>query len=72
MNLAKLVRLNRVFAHPSGQLCSVAIDHFIGYQQRLPCGLTNLPETLAKLAPGVTRMRKRFISRRRGRYIVFG
>lgn len=51
MNLAKLVRLNRIFAHPSGRLCSVAIDHFIGYQQGLPCGLTNLPETLAKLAP---------------------
>ena len=52
MDLAKLTRLNRIFSHPSGRLCSVAIDHFIGYQKGLPKGLTNLPETLAKVVAG--------------------
>jgi len=32
MNTGKLVRLNRLFSHSSGRLCSVAIDHFITYQ----------------------------------------
>jgi class I fructose-bisphosphate aldolase len=49
MDLAKRVRLNRIFAHPSGRLCSVAVDHLIGYQKGLPPGLTNMPETIAKL-----------------------
>jgi len=51
VNLGKRIRLQRIFAHPSGRLCSVAIDHFIGYQRGLPQGLTNLPATLAELAP---------------------
>jgi len=49
MDLAKKVRLNRIFAHPSGRLCSVAVDHFIGYQKGLPAGLINMPEAVAKL-----------------------
>jgi class I fructose-bisphosphate aldolase len=52
MDLAKRIRLNRLFAHPSKRLCSVAMDHFIGYQKGLPEGLTNLPETLKKLVAG--------------------
>src|SRR2546427_1141900 len=52
MDLAKRIRLNRIFAHPSKRLCSVAVDHFIGYQKGLPEGLTNLPETLKKLVEG--------------------
>ena len=52
MNQAKLTRLNRLFAHPSGRFCSVAIDHFIGYQRGLPDGLTNLKQTLAQVAAG--------------------
>jgi class I fructose-bisphosphate aldolase len=52
MDIAKLTRLNRIFSHPSKRLCSVAIDHFIGYQKGLPHGLLNLPETLKKLAAG--------------------
>jgi class I fructose-bisphosphate aldolase len=52
MDIAKLVRLNRIFSHPSKRLCSVAIDHFIGYQKGLPSGLVNLPETLKKIAAG--------------------
>ncbi len=51
MDLAKKVRLNRIFGHPSGRLCSVAVDHFIGYQKGLPVGLVNVPETIAKLMP---------------------
>jgi fructose-bisphosphate aldolase, class I len=52
MDLAKRVRLNRIFGHPSKRLCSVAVDHFVGYQKGLPEGLTNLPETIRKLAEG--------------------
>jgi fructose-bisphosphate aldolase, class I len=52
MDLAKLVRLNRIFSHPSQRLCSVAVDHFIGYQKGLPRGLENLPEALKKIAAG--------------------
>lgn len=52
MDLGIATRLNRIFSHPSGRLCSFAIDHFIGYQQGLPPGLTNLPAILEKVAPG--------------------
>jgi len=38
MNIGKLIRMNRLFAHPSGNLCSVAVDHFIGYGHGLPAG----------------------------------
>ena len=43
MNLGKLIRLNRLFAHPSNRLCSVAVDHFIGYGRACPlvCGKFN-------------------------------
>jgi class I fructose-bisphosphate aldolase len=50
MNLGKLVRLNRLFAHPSKHLCSVAVDHFIGYGQGLPAGLRHIATTLAEVA----------------------
>lgn len=49
MGLAKQIRLNRIFSHPSGRLCSVAIDHFIGYQRGLPSGLVDLPKTIAEI-----------------------
>jgi fructose-bisphosphate aldolase, class I len=53
MNIGKQIRLNRIFAHPSGRLCSVAVDHFIGYGKLLPGGgLSNLSAALAKIAPG--------------------
>jgi class I fructose-bisphosphate aldolase len=53
MTLGKQIRLNRLFAHPSGNLCSVAADHFFGYHhQGLPAGLINLPETIARLVEG--------------------
>lgn len=47
MNTGKLVRLNRLFSHPSGRLCSVAVDHFMGYNVFLPPGLRRIKETLA-------------------------
>jgi class I fructose-bisphosphate aldolase len=28
MNIGKRIRLNRIFSHPSGRLCSIAVDHF--------------------------------------------
>jgi class I fructose-bisphosphate aldolase len=46
MNTGKLVRLNRLFSHPSGRLCSVAVDHFIGYPEGLPAGLRHIGRTL--------------------------
>jgi class I fructose-bisphosphate aldolase len=50
MNLGKQVRLNRLFAHPSRRLCSVAVDHFIGYGHGLPEGLRRIQSTLAAVA----------------------
>jgi len=49
MNTGKLVRMNRLFAHPSGRLCSVAVDHFIGYGEGLPAGLRHIKATLAAI-----------------------
>jgi fructose-bisphosphate aldolase, class I len=49
MSLGKTVRLNRLFSHPSGRLCSIAIDHFIGYGDGLPGGLRDLRTTLAAI-----------------------
>lgn len=50
MNVGKLVRLNRLFSHESGRLCSVAVDHFIGYAEGLPAGLRQVQSTLAAVA----------------------
>jgi class I fructose-bisphosphate aldolase len=52
MELAKQIRLNRIFSHPSKNLCSVAVDHFIGYQKGMAEGLRNVPETIRKLMAG--------------------
>ncbi len=46
MNLGKRIRLKRLFAHPSQRLCSVAIDHFIGYGPGFPAGLRQIQATL--------------------------
>ncbi len=52
MNTGKLVRLNRIFGHASGRLCSVAVDHFMLYQAGLPEGLRDLPTTLKAVVKG--------------------
>ena len=52
MNTGKLVRMDRVFSHSSGRLCSVAVDHFIGYAEGLPEGLRRIRATLAEIARG--------------------
>ncbi len=52
MELGKAIRLGRLFAHHSGRFCSVAVDHFIGYQAALPTGLRDLRTTLRTLAAG--------------------
>lgn len=49
MSTGKLVRMKRLFAHPSGQFCSVAVDHFIGYGEGLPAGLRHIKATLAAI-----------------------
>src|SRR4029453_15963864 len=52
MGVGKQARLNRIFSHPSGRLCSVAVDHFIGYEDGLPAGLRHIKQTLAALVVG--------------------
>jgi fructose-bisphosphate aldolase, class I len=52
MDLAKRIRLTRIFSHSSKRLCSVAVDHMIGYQKGLPPGLRNVPKTLRLVAEG--------------------
>ena len=52
MGLGKQVRLNRLFSHPSGRFSSVAVDHFIGYQDGLPAGLRDMPAALAAIVAG--------------------
>jgi len=53
MNLGKHIRLNRLFAHPSGRLCSVAVDHLINYKfERLPQPLRRIRETLDQIVAG--------------------
>jgi class I fructose-bisphosphate aldolase len=52
LNTGKLVRMNRLFAHPSGRLCSIAVDHFIGYSGGLPPGLRSIQSTLAAIVAG--------------------
>jgi len=50
--IGKKVRLNRLFGHPSGRLCSIAVDHFIGYGDGLPPGLRSIRATLAAIVAG--------------------
>ena len=50
MNIGKLIRLNRLFAHPLRRFCSVAVDHFIGYGDGLPSGLRHMTSTLEAVA----------------------
>lgn len=52
MSLGKQIRLRRIFAHPSGRLCSAAIDHFSIYNEGLPPGLRHIERTLAALMAG--------------------
>jgi len=52
MGIGKQIRLNRLFGHRSGRLCSVAVDHFLGYHTGMPPGLANLPETIAAIVAG--------------------
>ncbi len=50
--MGKLIRLNRLFAHPSGRLCSIAVDHFIGYGEGMPEGLRHIQSTLRDIVAG--------------------
>lgn len=51
MNIGKRIRLNRLFSHPSGRLCSLAIDHLVAYGRGLPAGLRHIGSTLAAAIP---------------------
>ena len=50
MAIGKLIRLNRLFADSSGRLCSIAVDHLMGYSEGLPKGLRQIQPTLAAIA----------------------
>jgi class I fructose-bisphosphate aldolase len=50
MTTGKQARLRRLFSHPSGRFCSVAVDHFIGYGEGLPKGLRQITQTLDAIA----------------------
>jgi class I fructose-bisphosphate aldolase len=52
MNIGKLIRFNRIFSHPSGRFCSVAIDHFFNYDVGLPSGLRHFQCTLEEIVAG--------------------
>lgn len=52
MDLGKKIRLSRIFSHSTGRLCSVAVDHFVGYSGGMPAGLADLPKTLAQIIAG--------------------
>jgi class I fructose-bisphosphate aldolase len=52
MSLGKQVRLNRIFGHASGRFCSVAVDHFIGYQAGIPQGLRDLRAVIKTVVAG--------------------
>ncbi|NCO32509.1 MAG: hypothetical protein AUJ92_17930 [Armatimonadetes bacterium CG2_30_59_28] len=55
MSIGKQVRLNRLFSHPSGKLCSIAIDHFFNYADDtsgMPEPLRHISRTLAEVAEG--------------------
>ena len=50
-DLGRQVRLNRILAHPSGRLFSLAVDHFVGYHRTLEDGLTDLRTTIGAVMP---------------------
>lgn len=52
MGLGKQIRLARIFGHPSGKLCSVAVDHFPNYGVGMPPGLRHVKQTLAAVMAG--------------------
>jgi fructose-bisphosphate aldolase, class I len=53
LGIGKSIRLGRLFAHPSGRLCSIAVDHFINYTKgKLPEGLRHIGPVLEKIVAG--------------------
>ena len=52
MGLGKKVRLNRLFGHASGRMCSVAVDHFVAYHLGMPEGLADLPRVIGAVVAG--------------------
>jgi len=52
MGLGKQVRLNRIFSHSSGNIASIAIDHFTVYDVGLPPGLRHIEKSLDAIVAG--------------------
>lgn len=52
MGLGKQIRLNRIFAHPSGNLCSIAVDHLLAYNIGMPPGLRRVQATIEAVVAG--------------------
>ena len=53
MNLGKRIRINRLFSHSSGRLCSMAVDHYVGYGMGLPAGLQDMTALFNEIIPGL-------------------
>lgn len=52
VSLGKSIRLKRIFSHPSGRLCSVAVDHLLGYSLKGPPEIMRIVPTLAAVMEG--------------------
>ncbi len=52
MGLGKTIRLRRLFGHGSGRLCSVAVDHYINYNEGIHPGLARIGRTMVAVAAG--------------------
>lgn len=52
MNLGKSIRLNRLFSNPSGKFFSVAVDHFFGYNLKMPDELLDMNNTIDQIVSG--------------------
>src|SRR5258708_24693387 len=52
MGIGKQIRVNRLLSHPSGRLCSVAIDHFPIYHDGLQPGLRRPAKSSAAIMAG--------------------
>ena len=52
MDIGRQIRLNRLFSHPTGRFCSVAVDHFIIYGEGIPPALARIRGTLEAIVAG--------------------
>ncbi len=71
MGIGKQIRMQRLFAHPSGRFCSVAVDHLISYGPGMPEGLRRVGHTLQEVVaarPDAVTMHKGIVTSLWGPY----